>query len=57
MAEKVGSMNEPIASKGIQGDGTELKGQFDSPGTHVPLNRTPQKLEETLPPNKGGGKD
>ena len=52
MADKVGSMNEPVASKGNQGDGTELKGQYDSPGTHVPLDRTPHKLEETLPDKK-----
>jgi hypothetical protein len=45
------------ASKGKQGDGTDLKGQFDSPGTHVPLDRTPHNCESTLPPNKGGGKD
>lgn len=52
MPEKVGSMNEPVASKGIQGDGTELKGQYDSAGTHVPLDRTPHKCEETLPDKK-----
>jgi hypothetical protein len=50
MAEK--SANE--TSKGKQGDGTELKGQFDSPGTHVPLDRTPHSCESTIPPSKGG---
>jgi hypothetical protein len=44
------------SSKGNQGDGTETKGQYDSPGTHVPLDRTPHKIEETLPP-RGGGKE
>ena len=52
MAENIDSANNPVASKGVQGDGTELKGQFDSPGTHVPLDRTPHKLEETLPEKK-----
>jgi hypothetical protein len=57
MPDKVGSANEPSSGQGIQGDGTALKGQYDSPGTHVPLDRTPHNVESTIPPNKGGGKD
>jgi hypothetical protein len=54
MADMPKSANEPSASKGIQGDGTELKGTYDSPGTHVPLDRTPRPIADTLPPAKGG---
>lgn len=53
MAEKPVSANEPSSSKGNQGDGTAPAG-IDSPGTFVPLDKTPQSVDQKTERGKTG---
>lgn len=48
MAEKPVSANMPSTSTGNQGDNTAPAG-IESPGTFVPLDRTPHSAESSLP--------
>jgi hypothetical protein len=53
MPENQPSANMPSSSAGNQGDNTAPAG-IESPGTFVPLDRTPHTCESTNPPAKGG---